>query len=65
MEAVENTMQYFMRSIMVIVPLICGCGTFASHDHGSPASHHAARKYNEAVQKGLVVPQDKAGEGRS
>jgi hypothetical protein len=43
---------------MMIALLISGCGTFAPYDMGGPASHHAQRKYDEAVRKGTVVPAD-------
>jgi len=44
--------------LMMIALLISGCGTFAPYDMGGPASHHAQRKYDEAVRKGTVVPAD-------
>jgi hypothetical protein len=46
----------------MITSLISGCGTFAPYDKGGPASHHAQRKYDEAVRKGNVVPADRGRE---
>ena len=48
--------------LILITSLISGCGTFATYDTGGPASHHAQRKYDEAVRKGTVVPADKGRE---
>jgi hypothetical protein len=46
----------------MITSFISGCGTFATYDTGGPASHHAQRKYDEAVRKGTVVPAEKGRE---
>jgi len=57
-------MMHFLPSLIIIASLICGCGTFAGHDTGGPASHHAQRKYDEAVKKGAVLPAEKGKEDR-
>jgi len=53
-----------LLSLIVISSLISGCGTFAAPESGGPASHHAQRKYDEAVKKGDVVPAEKGKEDR-
>jgi PBP1b-binding outer membrane lipoprotein LpoB len=40
------------------------CGTLALHDPAAPASHHAQRKYDEAVRKGAIVPVEKGKDER-
>lgn len=54
-----------MRCVIVAASLLSSCcGTLASHDPAAPASHHAQRKYDEAVRKGTVVPAEKGKEDR-
>jgi uncharacterized protein YceK len=48
----------------LIVALLVGCGTLAPHDPAAPASHHAQRRYDEAVRKGSIVPAEKGKEDR-
>jgi len=55
-------MTHRLLYLILITSLISGCGTFATYDSGGPASHHAQRKYDEAVRKGTVVPADKGKE---
>jgi hypothetical protein len=55
-------MTHYLLYLAMITSLISGCGTFATYDAGGPASHHAQRKYDEAVRKGTVVPADKEKE---
>ena len=55
-------MTHGMSSLALILALISGCGTYAAHEVGGPASHHAQRKYDEAVKKGAVVPAEKGKE---
>jgi uncharacterized protein YceK len=47
---------------VLIAALLGGCGTFATIDTAAPASHHAQRKYDEAVKKGTVVPAERGKE---
>jgi hypothetical protein len=53
-----------VRCVIVAASLVSGCGTIAPHDPAAPASHHAQRKYDEAVRKGTVVPMEKGKEDR-
>ena len=55
-------MTHRLLYLLLITSLISGCGTFATYDTRGPASHHAQRKYDEAVSKGTVVPADKGSE---
>ena len=57
-EAYKRTMIHYLLYLILITSLISGCGTFAPYDMGGPASHHAQRKYDEAVRKGTVVPAE-------
>ncbi len=48
--------------VIVAVSLLSGCcGTRALHDPAAPASHHAQRKYDEAIRKGAIVPAAEKG----
>jgi hypothetical protein len=49
---------------LLIASLISGCGSLVIHDPDAPASHHAQRKYDEAVKKGIVAPAEKVKDGR-
>jgi hypothetical protein len=52
-------------SVVLAASLLCGCcGASALHDSAAPASHHAQRKYDEAVRKGTIVPAEKGKEDR-
>jgi hypothetical protein len=55
-----------LRTLLVIMTasILSSCGTFAPLDPAAPASHHAQRKYDEAVKKGTVVPAEKGQEDR-
>ena len=53
-----------IRCFIIAASLLTGCGTLASRDPAAPASHHAQRKYDEAVKKGAVVPAEKGKEDR-
>jgi hypothetical protein len=55
-------MTHCLLYLIMMTSLISGCGAFAMYDTGGPASHHAQRKYDEAVRKGTVVPADKGRE---
>jgi len=48
-----------IRCVIAAALLLGGCGTLAPRDPAAPASHHAQRKYDEAVKKGIVVPAEK------
>jgi len=61
-EVYKRTMTHCLLTLILISSLISGCGTFAAHESGGPASHHAQRKYDEAVKKGAVVPAEKGNE---
>ncbi len=63
MEAYKGMRTHCLLYLILITSLISGCGTFATYDTGRPASHHAQRKYDEAVRKGTVVPEEKGREG--
>jgi hypothetical protein len=62
MENYKKMMTHCLLCLMMITSLISGCGTFAPYDKGGPASHHAQRKYDDAVRKGTVVPADRGRE---
>jgi len=62
MEAYKRMRTHCLLYLILITSLISGCGTFATYDTGRPASHHAQRKYDEAVRKGTVVPVDTGNE---
>jgi hypothetical protein len=53
-----------VRCVIIAASLLGGCGTLAQYDPAAPASHHAQRKYDEAVRKGTVVPTEKGKEDR-
>ena len=53
-----------IRCVIIAASLLTGCGTLAPHDPTAPASHHAQRKYDEAVRKGTVVPAEKGKDDR-
>jgi len=53
-----------IQCIIVAASLLIGCGTLTPRDPAAPASHHAQRKYDEAVKKGAVVPAEKGKEDR-
>jgi hypothetical protein len=56
-EVYFRTMISYLRYLTLLSLLLIGCGTFAAHKiGGGPASHHAQRKYDEAVRKGDVIP---------
>ena len=48
----------------MVSSLTGGCGTFTAYESGAPASHHAQRRYDEAVKKGTVVPVEKGTEDK-
>jgi hypothetical protein len=60
----KRTMTHCPLSLILILSLISGCGAFAAHESGGPASHHAQRKYDEAVRKGVVAPAEKGTDDR-
>jgi hypothetical protein len=62
LEAYKGMMTHCLLYLILITSLIGGCGTFATYDTGGPVSHHAQRKYDEAVRKGTVVPTEKGRE---
>ncbi len=53
-----------IRGVIIAAALLGGCGTLAPRDPGAPASHHAQRKYDEAVRRGTVVPAVEGKEDR-
>ena len=55
--------RYLFLTLLTAV-LLSGCGTFAPRDPAAPASHHAQRKYDEAVKKGAIVPAEQGKEDR-
>jgi len=46
----------------VIVSGVIGCSSAARSS--GPASHHAQRKYDDAVRKGTLVPLERSDEGK-
>ena len=49
---------------MLIAAQLSGCGTFAAPGPVAPASHHAQRRYDEAIKKGDAAPAEKGKEVR-
>jgi uncharacterized protein YceK len=62
-EVIKHMNQYISYGLL-IATLLSGCGSLIIHDPAAPASHHAQRKYDEAVRKGTVVPAEKSKEGK-
>jgi uncharacterized protein YceK len=60
----EGMMNGHLLLSVMIAALLGGCGTFATLDPAAPASHHAQRKYDDAVKKGSVVPIEKGNNDR-
>jgi outer membrane PBP1 activator LpoA protein len=59
-----NARNKFILCVIMAAFLLSACGTLAPHDPAAPASHHAQRKYDEAVRKGAIVPMEKGKEDR-
>ena len=53
-----------IQCVIIAASLLGGCETLAPRDTAAPASHHAQRKYDEAVRKGTILPTEKGKEDR-
>lgn len=53
-----------IRYVLLAASLLAGCGTLVVRDPAAPASHHAQRKYDEAVKRGDMVPAEEGKDYR-
>jgi len=56
MEVYDRMMAKVLFYFIISTSLVGGCAPVSTYDAGGPASHHAQRKYEEALRKGLVAP---------